>query len=416
MTRTDYFCVLVGWSMGLVCGCGEDPRVQLESMPQPDLSTVAEERLLEAIGKARAAILASPDSAATWGHLGNLYYVHGWEDEAVPYYQRATELDPEEFRWPYFLGRSLRDKDPTRAADILSRALELDPGYPAAHTYRAYALRNLGRFDEARTHFQQVLALDPNNWFAHLGLGQLALATREFQAGLQHLRKALELDSKRREVHAALAQAYQAQGDREAAASHSEAARLYEKMRPMRDPLWREAERCGATLFWFSKRGQQYLREMEFEQALGEFSQIIWAGETNPVLWCDYGSSLLGVQRTEEAIAALERALTEAGRSETRNRMEPGFMLRIHNTLGQAQVQAGNLAAAAKHMQLALSFDPEAMVVVGNLARIYAYQGRAEEALELLQRTPGVQQHPQTAGLLLELQRRHAPEPTRPGP
>ena len=96
--------------------------------------------------------------------------------------------------------------------------------------------------------------------------------------------------------------------------------------------------------------------------------------------------------------------------------MEPGFMLRIHNTLGQAQVQAGNLAAAAKLMQLALSFDPEAMVVVGNLARIYAYQGRAEEALELLQRTPGVQQHPQTAGLLLELQRRHAPEPTRPGP
>ena len=409
MTRIGFFRILTGWALALACGCGEDPRVQLEAMPHPDLSQVVETRLLEAIERAQAAIIASPDSATTWGRLGNTYFVHGWEDEALPFYQHATEIEPGEFRWHYYLGRSLREKDPTRAADVLARALALDPDYPPAHIYCAHALRNLGRFEEARQHFEQALAVDPDNWFAHLGLGQLALATRRFQDALQHLQQALELDSKRREVHAALAQAYLARGDKEMAASHSEAARQYEKLKPMRDPLWQEAEKVGATQYWFSKRGQQYLREMDFEQALAEFSQIIWAGEKNPVLWCDYGSSLLGVQRTEEAITALERALAEASQSETKNRMAPHFMLRIHNTLAQAQVQAGDLESAANHMQQALSFDPEAMVVVGNLALIYSYQGRVDQALELLQNTPGVQQHPQTARLLKELLRQRSP-------
>ena len=81
-------------------------------------------------------------------------------------------------------------------------------------------------------------------------------------------------------------------------------------------------------------------------------------------------------------------------------------MLRIHNTLGQAQVQTGNLQEAAKQIELALGYDPGAMVVLANLARVYSYQGRRQEALELLRGAPGASEHPQTAALLSELMRR----------
>ncbi len=405
--RLCFTALLSGCGIALLCGCGNGSGSRnLVSMPHPDLSQVSEPLLLEAIQEARNVITAAPDSAAAWAHLGHLYFVHGWEDQAIPYYQSAAELESDGFRWLYFLGRALHEKEPSRATAALGRALELDPNYPPAYIYCAYALRNLGRLEEARQYFEQALELDPKNFFAHLGLGQLALSARQFEAARRILQQALKLDPRRGEVHSGLAQVALALGREQAAARHAQAARKYIKTRSMPDSLWREAERVGATPYWFSKRGERYLSQGNFAAALAQFSPLVSEGENNPMHWCNYGTALLGVKRTEEGIAALEKALEQTRLPGNEGKIAPRDMLRLYNTLGQAQLQAGDLNQAEHFVQQALKLDPTMMQVVFNLALIYHYQGRLDEAILFLRNTPGAQSHPQAARLLDELMRK----------
>ena len=390
----------------LVWGCGNgagDP--MLESMPQPDLSQVSAPLLLEVLQQARETLATAPDSAAAWAHLGHLYFIHGWEEAAIPCYQQAAQIERDEFRWLYFLGRALYEQAPARAAEVLTRALALNPAYPPAHLYCAYAYRNLGHYREARHQFQRALEQDPKNYFAHLGLGQLALSAGQLESAQKILGEALELDSKPSEAHAGLSQAYQALGKEQAALHHAQSARKHTRIRTVPDPLWREAEAAGATSYWFSKRGERYLSQRNFEAALAEFSRLVHEGVTNPMHWCNYGSALLGVQRTEEAITALGKALQEARSPGNERKLTSLDMIRIYHTLGQAKMHAGDLDQAEQLMGQALKLNPGIMEVVFNLALIYHFQGRLEEAILFLQNTAGVRTHPQTSRLLEELLR-----------
>lgn len=402
MTRLHTSALLVALFLG--CNNGSGGRA-LQSLPQPDLSQVSEPQLLAALQKARQGIAHAPDSAAAWVYLGHLYFVHGWEEEAIPYYQRAAKIASKEFRWLYYLGRALHEKEPARAAEVLDRALALEAKYPPAYIYCAYAHRNLGRLDKARHYFEQALELDPKNYFALLGLGQLALAARQFEIARQILQKALALDPKRGELHAALSQVALALGQDQAATRHAQAARQYIKTRNMPDPLWQRAVQVGATPYWFAKNGEYYLSQGNFAAALNELAKLDSEGEKNPLYWCNYGTALLGVKRTEEAIVALERSLQLARVPGGESRLAPRDMLRLYSTLGQAQLQAGELKKAEHFMQRALQLAPNMVQVVLNMALIYNYQGRLDEAIAFLQNTASAKEHPQISRLLDELLR-----------
>ena len=231
---------------GCVNGAGEP---DLDSMIHPDLSQVSDPLLLEALNEARRVISASPDSAAAWAHLGHLYLIHGWKEEAVPCYERAAKIAPDEFRWLYFLGKALHKRDPLKSAELLARAQALDAKYPPAFIYRAYALRNLGRFDEATKQFEQALAVEPRSYFALLGLGQQALASGRFKEAEAFLHQAMRINPKREEVHAALAQVAMGLGEEDKARRHSQEARRHITTEAIPDPLWGEVEQVGTTAY-----------------------------------------------------------------------------------------------------------------------------------------------------------------------
>lgn len=75
-------------------------------------------------------IVKKPRSAQAWERLGNIYLIHDWNAEAAACYRRAIALKPKEFRWHYYLGRSLVTTDPTTAANAFSRAIALDKNMP----------------------------------------------------------------------------------------------------------------------------------------------------------------------------------------------------------------------------------------------------------------------------------------------
>ena len=83
-----------------------------DEIPEPrDLALVSNERLLHAVETAQSTVVSKPASASAWGRLGHVYLAHDWRVEAAQCYQNAARIEPDAFRWLYYLGRAV-DNDP----------------------------------------------------------------------------------------------------------------------------------------------------------------------------------------------------------------------------------------------------------------------------------------------------------------
>jgi superkiller protein 3 len=97
-----------------------------------------------------------------WQHLGTTLDAEGKPDEAIVYLTRAIELNPNYAAAHNVLGYVLtKQKKLDEALVCFTRAAELDPKFIHAHHNRAYALKKLNRVDEAIPAYWQILELDP---------------------------------------------------------------------------------------------------------------------------------------------------------------------------------------------------------------------------------------------------------------
>lgn len=278
-------------------------------IPQPaDLDLVEEKMLLKAIEIAQEAVRNSPEDADVWGHLGHVYLIHGWEAPAVPCYRRASLLAPDEFKWFYFLGRLMKERQPEAAVKSLTHALTLNAEYAPAHLYLAAALRILGRLDEARQHLEHAKRLQPNNPFSELWLGEIALARQQLKLARTHLESALRLNPRQSEAHALMAQVMIALGNKQAAKQHAQAARYASQYSELTDPLWWDVLKVGVTASLYAERGRLYMSEGDYVSAVAELESLISNNQKDVDLWIDYGIALLQTERYSEAFAVLESA------------------------------------------------------------------------------------------------------------
>ena len=336
-------------------GCGD--RVP-KWIPQPNASElISDPRLLHTVKTAQKAVVKNPPSAIAWGKLGHVYYIHGWRVEAAQCYRHAVELEPDEFSWFYYLGRSLDEIKPDEAADALAKAIALNAEYPPAHMAYARVLMALRKFDKAQQHFECAAELDPQEPLAELGLGELALKAKEFETARDHLQKALTLEPQQKEAHSALSQVYMALGDKDAASRH---ARLAQKFgdKPLNDPLLGKLQGYGATASWFAIRGGLLLRSGDFKRAAAQFKVAASGAPKNSTIWLDYGAALLGLKRYQEALEALERALATREEKEDKHQFTQKNMLRLYITLSIAYKKVGDTKSSEKYLQEALNFNP----------------------------------------------------------
>ena len=367
-------------------------------IPRPDVTNVAEARLNQALLAAQAAVEETP-SAETWGHLGHLYFLHGWPGEGAVCYLNAVDLEPEDFGWRYFLGRAYGQTDAARAIDAYEEAIQLDPGYVAAYAYCARAMRDLGRVKEAQDCLERGHEADPSDPTVALGLGQLHLGARRYGEAQRHLERALELNPERGETHAALSQMYMAQGDREAARHHAELGARYFQQGRIRDPLFAAVSRLGVSKYWFRHRGKRRLQEGDYAGAAQEYGQATAEGEEDPVIWSGYGAALLGLGRRAEAAQALERALECAHSGPYAGNVLPEDLRLIHTNIGHAYAVTGQPDKAEHHLREALRLDPSSASAAFNLALVYYRGGRAALALDALSSVPELEDHPRALKL-----------------
>lgn len=362
------------------------------TFPAEDLEPAVAQRLR----KARARVLAEPDSAEAWGVLGMTADTHGLLPRARTCYQVAARLDPGDWRWPFLHALALPDGAPETVIGLLRRVRDLAPGEKAparsaelaADLHLAHHLLRSGRPEEARPRLEAVLEQDPRSSHALLMLARIALGRGEEQEALELLDRAAAAAPSHREVHALAARVHAERGEEDAA---REAARrasvLPPAATPLPNPLAGKLEALGASSSHMHQRGLTLLAQGQATKALGLLRRAVAARPHDRSLRLDLARAL---ERTGDRAGALETvaAVLEA---------EPGNA-RARRLQALMHVRAGRLDAARPLLRRLLVEHPGDTDLRYRLGRGFLKAQRPREALEIL--LPGIHADPPHYGLL----------------
>jgi TolB-like protein/Flp pilus assembly protein TadD len=108
------------------------------------------------------------------------------------------------------------------------RAIELNPGYAAAHDWFGFFLALMGRSKEAVRELEQAVELDPLSPAFRSDLGEVLRFGRQFDAAIENDQKAIQIDQKFWLAHMLLAAAYANKGEFRAAQEALERGRAVE--------------------------------------------------------------------------------------------------------------------------------------------------------------------------------------------
>jgi len=417
--------------------------------PEPALAGLSQP-LRAALETARADVLAAPDSADAWGHLGSLFDAHSLYAEALVCYERATELAPGDYRWLYlaavvadFQGHDLADIE-TRFAAALAKQSE----YPPLWYRFGDALLRQGDATRAVACYERAVELDGDFALAQRGLGQALLALERTDEALRHLERSRAIDPSDSVVHAALARAYHLAGDAEASRAATERSRSTQPVLGVPDPVRYAVDQLALDPLSLNRRVTEALAQGDLESAERDLAVLAQLFPDDPGQALRHGECLVGLQRWDAAMRPLERAAelgsdVQRGRAHSlladllQERGDPAAALphrrraveaqparadfrnalaltlgrngdlegalvefeasasletatsELHHNWGTALLRLGRVEEATLHFQAALALEPSSPATLFNLGSIREGQGRSEEAIQLyLQAVP----------------------------
>ncbi|MFN7552998.1 MAG: tetratricopeptide repeat protein [Pseudomonadota bacterium] len=263
---------------------------------------------------------------------GNLRLMQGDTDGAIQYLTRAAELFPDDPAPQASLGRAYLSKGMTAFAEqALGNALRLKPDFHAARVVLAEALLLGKRFDEARPHLDQLLAVPEQRAPALAMMGDVFRARGDFGRATTFYRDALQAHPGQPRVIAALGWCLM-------------------RLNLLREAIgaWREAVR----LLPDDLEARHALATCCAEAGLADEAREAWRFVLyrNP----DDRAARAGLAALLELTGRFEEARAEAEALLARDAQHPGARL----LLARAALREGDPERAAAHAE---SLDPEAL-------------------------------------------------------
>jgi tetratricopeptide (TPR) repeat protein len=153
-----------------------------------------------------------------WNNLGILEAREGKIDLAIPYFQRALQIDPEHVIALQNLGSAYRQKkDWPEAKRVLERALELNPDDPEANYSLGMVYAQQNDTDHAYEYLQKALASRPAYPEALNNLGILYLRTGRPEEAKHSFEESIRVAPAYDQAYLNLARLCAIEGDREKA-------------------------------------------------------------------------------------------------------------------------------------------------------------------------------------------------------
>jgi superkiller protein 3 len=367
--RRGLLVVLLG-AVALVTGLGHFIWFRATAPVPPDVELRGvDTAIVAAIEQARASVGRSAWSGPAWGRLGMVLLVHRFTAEAKICFLQATELDPEEPRWPYYHGIALLEEDPETAIRKLQRAVHLCGEAGAVRACLAEALLGQDRLDEAEAHFRRILQHHANDPRALLGLSRLAYQRGNLQESLRSAQRSLQ-GSARNSSRLLLGQIYQRLGDQAAADQQSRQAAALREDPPWPDPFLQELQGLCTGERANLQRAQKLLDLGRVPEAVTLLQQMVATYPESATCWLMLGRGLVHQGDWPAAAEALQRGLQLAPDNPE-----------IHVQMGVALYYQWDPRAAA-HFRKAIAIQPDCAPAYYNLglwlARIHDGAGAIE--------------------------------------
>ena len=373
--------------------------------------------LREKVRAAYTAVVANPLDASANGRLGMVLAAYRLNDErAEACYRRAHQLEPQSFRWTYYLATALAAQTKyDEAIATLQQALQLDPEYLPAQLKIGEYLRAAGRSEEATHVLEKIVQRYPESAQALYALGQGYESTRNLDKAVESFRKACELFPYFGAAHYALARAYQRLGKADAA--KEELARYEENRYDIpgagdrlqadldeiyMDPQsllglaielgnhgrWEEAIAKHELVLQFDPHLVRahinlitlYARIHEFQKAEEHYLAAVRLNPKQSESHYNYGVLLLQENKHREAQDAFRKALAANPR-----------YAEAHNNLGDLLQREGRLAEAMTEFENAIESKPDFPQAHFNLGRLLVNQGKYKDAIEEFLKTLSTQ-------------------------
>ncbi len=353
--------------------------------------------------------------AQAFAKTGMLYLNYGFLAAAEPSLTNAQSLEPDNYRWPYYLGLVLLEQGNLEgAAQHFMRVLALRDGDLPTVLRLADVFRQLNRTNEARQLYESALQSPLGRAAGHAGLGRIALDAGEPQAAIEHLQAALQEQPDANSLAHPLGLAYRQLGDLEKARPLLEQRGQNPVLFP--DPLQRAVDALGVgagarimagalalqakdlkgaeaayrdavTAQPASVEARQGLATALAEQgnvagAIAEYQKLLADQPDQPRILYSLGTLYAQQGNLTAAIPQLQRAVE----------LQPDFA-EAWLGLGEALAQKGEVAVAAQRFAKAVELDPNSTQARLRLSRTLRFLGQnaaADEALKvLLERDPG---------------------------
>jgi tetratricopeptide (TPR) repeat protein len=383
-------------------------RESLDEPPDID-SSATSPAVARAIKDARKRVLVQPRSAEAGGRLGMLLLAHEFDEQANTCLDRAAELAPQEFRWPYLLGLHQSVSNLDAAARHWRRAAELRPDDVVVRLRLGELFLQQENLEEAAVHLSTAARLAPQHPRASLDMARLSLAQGNLEQSLEFAVAAVQQAPDCGEVHRLLAQLYQQSGQRDAALQELEQA---ERMRA--DLGWNDAVAAEVISLRVDTRSiiemaEAWLRQNQFQPAISLLEATIADDDRHPQVYAVLGRALVQARQLSRAAEILARAvqrhpesaevwfqlgvvqfsLEQISDAETAFRkaleLKPDYAL-AHYNLAHVRERNGDPDGAASAFEAAIRVRPDYAPAHAHLGRLLLLRGRRETALVHLHR------------------------------
>jgi tetratricopeptide (TPR) repeat protein len=358
----------------------------MQPVALPDLAAAEEgvraqaNALYAALQKAIESKASDRDLSVAYGRLAMFLHAAEYLDAALPAYQNAARLQPDDPRWPYYLGLLYRAKGQgSDAVGALQRAHSLEPDEPTTMIRLAQIYLDQGRVDEAEPLLQSARSRTPRSVPVIAGLGQVALARRQYDAAVHEFEEALAIDPGALSLHAPLANAYRALGKADVAEAHMKQWRNRELV--VADRRREELDLQLQSGLTYELRGLAAMRAKDWNGAAAAFREglaVAPAGSTSSrSLHHKLGTALY---MAGDALGATQQ-FREVLRSAPPDRPDESAA-KANYSLGVLMMSGGRFADAVAYLTDAVKYQPNYAEAHQALADALRRVGRFEPAAQ----------------------------------
>jgi tetratricopeptide (TPR) repeat protein len=274
------------------------------------------------------------NNAAAYNGLGYAILQKGSVDEAIIYFQKALQINPNYAEAQLNLGIALLQKGSVdEAIAHFQKVLQIDPNFAEGHLNLGYALLEMGRVDEAIAQFQKALQIRPDFAEAHNNLGNALLQKGNVDEAIVHCQKALQINPNIAEAHNNLANALFQKGNvDEAIAHYRQALQIRPDFAEAHNNLGNALLQKGNVDEAIAHYQQALQIRPDFAEALNKLAWVLaicpqaslrngskavelaqranrLTGDGNPVVLCTLAAAYGEAGRFPEAVETAQRAL-----------------------------------------------------------------------------------------------------------